>query len=412
MKAVFARPGFTRLYLGLGASMLGDSIMLLVLSIWVKTLTGSNAMAGLTFFFMVVPALFAPVLGMWVDRVRHRPMLVWGNVASAVAVLPLVLVRDAGDVWIVWSVAFLYGVSFVVLPAALNGLLKEMVPDHVLVEANSAIQTTKEAYRLFGPLVGAALFAWSGGWLVAILDAASFVVAAVFIAGIRSVEEVPGQREGRLADEMAAGLRHLAADHVLKHMLVGFGLTLLVLGFTEASIFALLEAFDRPATYASVVVAVQGVGAIVGGLLTSRLVRRVGDVSAGVVGLAVLSISIAGCAAAPTMGVVLAFAGVLGMSLPVMFIVFTTLVQRRSPQEIIGRVSTAVEVVMATPQAVSLALGSLLVSMLSYREIFWVIAIVIAAAAAHVAFWLRGELLASPEPPGPEPAAVRHESSG
>ena len=94
-----------------------------------KTLTGSNAQAGLTFFFMVIPSLFAPLLGVWIDRVRRRPLLVWGNVASAFVVLPLVLVRDAGDVWLVWTVAFLYGVSFVVLPAALNGLLKELMPD-------------------------------------------------------------------------------------------------------------------------------------------------------------------------------------------------------------------------------------------------------------------------------------------
>ena len=139
MKAAFKTPGFPRLYAGLTASMVGDSILLLVLSMWVKTLTGSNAMAGLTFFFMVVPALFAPLMGVWLDRVRRKPFLVWGNVASAVMVLPLVLVRDEADVWIIWAVAFLYGVSFVVLPAALNGLLKEMVAEDHLVDANASL---------------------------------------------------------------------------------------------------------------------------------------------------------------------------------------------------------------------------------------------------------------------------------
>ena len=63
MRKLFARPGFPRLFAGLSTSMLGDSVMLLVLSMWVKTLTGSNALAGLTFFFMVLPALGAPLLG-------------------------------------------------------------------------------------------------------------------------------------------------------------------------------------------------------------------------------------------------------------------------------------------------------------------------------------------------------------
>ena len=70
----------------------------------------------------------------------------------------------------------LYGVSFIVLPAALNGLLKELVPEEMLVDANASLQTTKESFRLFGPLIGALLFTWLGGWAVAVLDAASFFV--------------------------------------------------------------------------------------------------------------------------------------------------------------------------------------------------------------------------------------------
>ena len=128
MRAAFRVSGFTRLYVGLTASMLGDSIMLLTFSMWVKTLTGSNGLAGLTFFFMVIPSLFAPFMGVWIDRVRRRPLLVWGNLASAVMVLPLLLVRDAGDVWVIWVVAFLYGISFVVCPPPQRAA-KEMVPD-------------------------------------------------------------------------------------------------------------------------------------------------------------------------------------------------------------------------------------------------------------------------------------------
>ena len=124
MRQAFRAPGFTRLFAGLSTSMFGDAVMLLVLSMWVKQITGSNGAAGLTFFWMVVPALFAPAYGVLIDRARRKPLLVWGNVASAIAVLPLLLVHGRGEVWIVYTVAFLYGISFVVLPAALNGLLK------------------------------------------------------------------------------------------------------------------------------------------------------------------------------------------------------------------------------------------------------------------------------------------------
>lgn len=392
MRAAFRVVGFPRLFAGLTTSMLGDSVMLLVLSMWVKTLTGSNAQAGLTFFFMVIPALGAPLLGVWVDRIRRKQLLVWGNAASAVAVLPLVLVRDAGDVWLIWLVAFLYGVSFVVLPAALNGLLKDLMPEDSLVDANASLQTTKEGFRLFGPLVGAALFAWAGGWLVAVLDATTFAVAAVVIAGIPVDEEAPAHDDTAFRTQMMGGLRFLRADRVLRHVLIGFGLSILVIGFFEASIYALLDAFAKAPTYAGVFVTVQGVGAVLGGLSSSRTIRRVGEVAGATIGLLGLAVATIGCALAQTVTVVLVFAGVMGLALPLTFVAMTTLMQRRTPRELMGRVSAAIEVLMAGPQAISLAVGSLLVSFLDYRTIFWIVAVVILLGAGHIAWWLRDQI--------------------
>lgn len=370
--------------------MLGDSVMLLVFSIWVKTLTGSSAMAGLTFFFMVVPAMLAPLLGLWVDRIPRQAVLVWGNAASACVLVPLVLVRDAGGVWLIWTVAFLYGVSSVVLPAALNGLLKDVMPDELLLDANAVLQTTKEGYRLIGPLLGAAMFAVLGGWSVALLDAATFAVAAVVIAGIRVEEKAIDADEAAFRDRLLAGVRFLATDGVLKHVLVGFGCMLLVIGFLEASAYALLDEFGRPATFAGVLVSVQGLGAILGGLFSSRVVRRTGEVRCIVVGLSLLATSLAVAALAPTMGVVLIAMVGCGLGLPLTFVPFLTLVQRRSPHHLVGRVSAVIEVVMATPQALSLAVGAALVSLIDYRLIFWATAAVIGASAAYICIRLLG----------------------
>ena len=187
-------------------------------------------------------------------------------------------------------------------------------------------------------------------------------------------------------------MRHLGTDRILKHVLVGFAITLLVLGFTESSIYALLDAFDRPATFVSVIVSVQGVGAVLGGLSSGWVIKRIGEVATCVLGLVVLVVGIAIMGATHSIVVVCLSAAVFGMSLPMLMVAFTTLVQRRSPQAIMGRVSTAIEVVMATPQAVSLALGSALVVVLTYRQIYAIMCVVTLLAAAHIAFWLRRQI--------------------
>jgi MFS family permease len=400
VRQAFRQPGFTRLYAGLTTSMFGDSVMLLVLSMWVKTVTGSNALAGLTFFFMVIPVLFAPLLGPWIDRVERQPLLVWGHLASGVGVLPLVLVRGEGQVWIIWAVAMLYGLSFVVLPAALNGLLKELMPEEMLVDANSSLETTKESFRLFGPLIGALLFTWLGGWAVAVLDASSFVLAAVVIATISVVEQAPEREESHFWHQMTAGMRHLAAEPVLKHVLIGFGLCILVFGFAESAVYALLDAFDKPAAWVSAIVTAQGVGAIGGGLSSSTVVRRIGEVAGCVVGLAVAAVSILVMGLVGQFWLVLAMATMMGAAMPLITVAFMTLVQRRTPLAIMGRVSVAAETVMAVPQAVSLALGSLLVVLLSYHVILSIMGVVTLLAATYIVVLLRHQIADDVRRPG------------
>jgi MFS family permease len=141
-----------------------------------------------------------------------------------------------------------------------------------------------------------------------------------------------------------------------------------------------------------VFVAAMGVGAICSGLLASRLVHRAGEVSGIIAGLVLFAVAVAGIAAAPSMAVVLVFAAVSGAGLPLTIIGYLTLLQRRTPQAIMGRASTAAEVVLATPQAISLALGSLLVVVWDYRVIFAVVAVVTALGALHIAFWLRAHI--------------------
>ena len=76
-------------------SLTGSSALWLALGIWVKSLTGSTAAAGMVIFAILAPpVLLAPVAGMLVDRVRRRPLLVTVNLANAAAVLLLLLVRS------------------------------------------------------------------------------------------------------------------------------------------------------------------------------------------------------------------------------------------------------------------------------------------------------------------------------
>jgi MFS family permease len=392
MRRAFTVPGFGRLFAGTTASMVGDSLMLIVMSMWVKTLTGSNGAAGLTFLFLTLPALFGPLFGPLVDRVPRRPFLVGANVASALAMLPLLLVRGEQDVWVIYAVAFLYGISFVVVPAALNGLLKEMLPEDVLVEANASLSLTREALRLVGPLAGAAMFALGSGKLVAVIDAVSFLLAALVIWTITLREERPERTPVHWAAEVAEGARHIRRTPLLLHPTLALALCLLVLGFSESAVYAVVEAFDKPVEFVGPVLTVQGVGAVAAGIVASRLIRRLGEPRTLVAGLLVLATGLGVIAVAQEVWQLLAGTVVLGAGIPLLIVAFNTILQKQTPGHLMGRVSTSVEVLTTTPQALSIALGALLVTILDFRVIFALMALGTLAGAGYLLVALRGRL--------------------
>jgi MFS family permease len=129
---------------------------------------------------------------------------------------------------------------------------------------------------------------------------------------------------------------------------------------------------------------VQGVGAIIGGLLSARIVRGVGEPQAIAVGLVAVSVGLIVAAIAPVLAVVFVGVVFLGFGLPVFIVAFTTLLQIRTPQALMGRVSTTTDVVLGTPQSISLAAGALLVSFLDYRTIYVITAAVMLVAAAYL----------------------------
>ena len=98
---------------------------------------------------------------------------------------------------------------------------------------------------------------------------------------------------------------------------------------------------------------------------------------------------------------------VLGSGIPIVVVAFNTLLQRRTPGPLMGRVSTFTEVLTTTPQALSIAAGALLVTLLDYRVIFAVMAGGTLVAAAYLPLMLRRHRdAATPRPDEVIPGAV------
>jgi MFS family permease len=365
-------------------SVFGDKAMLLALGVWVKTLTGSTAEAGLVFFVYAAPGLLAPLAGLVVDRARARSLMIATDCVAGLAVLSLLTVHGRGQVWLIYTVTLVYGCVGCVLSSARSALLTRMLPVDLLGYANAALQTLGEGSRLVSPLVGAGLFAAFGGGAVAAVDAATFAVSAACLAALGLRERRPEPAEHHLWEQLAAGVRHIARSPGLRRIVAASAVALLVIGFAETIVFAVIQhGLHRRPTFLGVLEAGQGVGAIAGGITAAGALRRFGDGRLLGVGLLLFA---AGALVflVPSAAVVVAGFVLVGAGIAWAIVAMGTAIQLRTPPHLQGRVYSAVDTLVGTPQTLSIALGAGLVGLVDYRVLIVVMSAVTALCGAYL----------------------------
>lgn len=309
---------FALLWLGGLISLTGDWVLMIGLPIYVFLLTHSVLATGLMLLAGRVPAvIFGSVAGIFVDRWDRRTTMVVANVALALALLPLLLVRSVDRIWIVYLVSAVEATLDQFVTPAQNALIPALVAEEQLVAANSLNSLASNIARLGGPALGGVIAAlWGLGGIV-LGDAVSFAAAALLFIAIsarraRAADEahpggvagatanaVRGGAPGRMLREWADGARVILARRMLVVLLLAFAITSLgegVMG-TLYPVFV-YRVLHGVALQIGELMSAQAVGGLLGGLaagwLGGRLLgRRFLGISAmafGMIDLAIFNV--------------------------------------------------------------------------------------------------------------------------
>jgi MFS family permease len=234
--AVLRRRDFALLWLGGLVSVAGDWMLYAALPFFVYERTGSTvATAGMIVASLTPGVLLGSFAGVFVDRWDRKRVLVFANVLQAVAVAFLLLVPSDGWLWIVYVVAVAQSCVAAFSHPAEGALLPSLVEDDQLVPANALNALNNRVARLVGAPVGGALLAHFGLQTVVVVDCASFVLAALLIAGIspraprRTATAEPGAAvvESALATfwrEWVDGMRIVLSERRIRVLFFVFGL--------------------------------------------------------------------------------------------------------------------------------------------------------------------------------------------
>ena len=238
--------------------------------------------------------------------------------------------------------------------------------------------------RLVVPLIGAAVLVAVGSGPLVLGDAASFLVATVTLLAIDVSEERPAPSAHHWLRDATAGALHIRQAVDLRQMTLAGIAAIITFGLAETAVFVVVgTGLHRPVSFVAYVVSAQGVGAIVAGLSSAPLIRRLGE--GLVVGLGLAS---AACAylslTVPSVPVVLSGAVLLGVSLSWITVGTTTLLQRRTPPDLMGRVSAAFDLLVTVPQTIAIALGAALFAAFGFRVLLAAMAALVGLGAAYL----------------------------
>ncbi|MEW9549768.1 MFS transporter [Nonomuraea sp. NPDC050783] len=404
---------FRLLWIGQSASSLGSAVTGVALPLVAVTLLDASALqvslltaaAWLPWLLIGLPA------GAWVDRLPRRRVMLAADWASAAAFLSVPLAALAGVLTVVHLVAaaLTAGAAKVFFATAYRAYLPSLVDGPDLLAANARLQGSEQVANLAGPgLAGliAQLFSALGGLLV---DAASFVLSALCLTRVEHRESPAGRPRRRLPAEIREGARLVAGDRLLRgNTLYGCAANLALTGYQSLLVVFLVDeaGFDPGVT--GLLVAASSLGGIAGAAAARPLAARLGSARAVLVakaGLAPLGLLIP--LAGHGVGAVLFVAGSVAIVGGVVAgnVVFSGFLQTYVPGELMGRVTTSIQVVNYGAIPLGALVAGALAELFGVRAALWVM-LAGFALSGSILLAVLGRLRDLPaRPPGASPSA-------
>lgn len=277
------RPAFVRFWTAATLSDFGSAITALALQTLVLVdLGGTTTDVGLVNGARwVAYPLVGLVAGLWIDRVRRRPVLVITDLGRGVLLATICVLALSGRLGIVGLAALiaLFGLLSLGNDSATQSYLPHLVPKPLLTRANARLEQSTAFAQTTGPALSGLLIKVVSAPVAILVDAVSYLVSGVVTATIPLAEgrtDTTARQTART--EIAEGLRfaytHPTLGPLSRNSHAWF-LCWAVLG-TVSVAYAFNELGFTPLTY-GLALALGGVATLVGTSVSERLTHRWGE---------------------------------------------------------------------------------------------------------------------------------------
>ena len=334
---------FALLWAGMSVSLVGDAIFLVALAWQVYELSNNPAALGWILAAYVMPmVVFLLLGGVLTDRIERRKIMIAADVIRALAIGAAGALAVAGrlELWPLALCAAAAGVGDSLFAPAFGSIVPEIVPRELLAQANALDQFVRPIAGVVGPALAGLIIAVSGAGTALLVDAATFGAssATALLMSPRPFESRLGRSAWR---EVREGFAFVRARTWLWATLAIAGL----LNIAPAARNVLLPFVVKHDLHASAAALGAVYSATAAGALLSALAygqrglpRRY--VLIMYLAWAIVGFVIAGYGLATGVAQLVALGFVAGLAIAVGQGIWSTMMHRLVPRELLGRVTS------------------------------------------------------------------------
>src|SRR3954470_3424210 len=225
LSSIWQQRSFRNLWLGTTVSAFGSEISGIAIPLTAVLLLGAtSAQMGVLRAVGTCPALlFGFVAGVWIDRLRRRPILIIADIGRALllAMLPLAAIFDRLHLPLLYLIAFTTGTLTIFFDIAYLSFVPSLVRNDDLLEANVKVNFSLSLAGVLGPGIAGLLVQVIAAPFAVALDALSFLISALFIRGIaRDEPPAPTRSQRSVLAEIGEGLRQVYSHSLLRPMAI------------------------------------------------------------------------------------------------------------------------------------------------------------------------------------------------
>jgi MFS family permease len=271
--------GFFRIWVAETTSLAGSQVTLFALPLVAVVYLHASAwqMGLLAAVSSAATLLFGLSAGVLADRYERIRLMQWCNVSRILLVLavPVLYLTDGLDLWVLLVVGFCVAAVTLVYDSARAALVPSLIEVPLLPAANSWMQGSVATADVVGPGAAGLLVQLAGAPLALLADGVSYLVGALTLRGVpRLAPKAPGQdRRGHL-HEVREGLGYVWRDRVQRPLAVAAG----HYNLFHAMFFAVFTLYAIRVLHLSVFeLGVIGVGTGLAGLIAVALGNRIAE---------------------------------------------------------------------------------------------------------------------------------------